>query len=130
MGGGQADLVRAETGGGKGAWVAVDASGVPEVWIDAISTVRPGGLVNLFGGCAPGTSIPLDTHLVHYSEVTVKGVYHHRPDTFRRALDLLANPDFRADLLLSDTRPIDATEDALRAMIAKKALKVVIRNGG
>ncbi len=129
-GGGQADVVRAGTEGNKGAWVAVDASGVPEVWLDAIAAVRPGGLVNLFGGCAPGTSIPLDTHLIHYSEITVKGVYHHRPDTFRRALEMLSDPAFSADVLLTGTRTIDQTEGALRAMIAKQALKVVIRGGG
>lgn len=127
-GGGQADTVRARTAGGKGAWIAVDASGVPEVWLDAIASVRPGGLVNLFGGCAPGTSIPLDTHLIHYSEITVKGVYHHRPDTFARALELLSNPGFKSEILLSGVRPIAETEAALRAMIAKDALKVVIRN--
>jgi L-iditol 2-dehydrogenase len=128
-GGGRAEAVRAKTRGGKGAWVAVDATGVPEVWSDAIATVRPGGLVNLFGGCAPGTSISLDTHLVHYSELTLKGVYHHRPATIRRALKLLANPDFRADLLLSAERPIEGVEDALRAMMRKEALKVVIGKG-
>ena len=85
--------------GGKGFWIAVDCTGQPGVWSDAIESVRPGGLVNLFGGCAPGTSIPLDTHLVHYSELTLKGVYHHRPDTFRRAIALLADPAFKADLL-------------------------------
>jgi L-iditol 2-dehydrogenase len=127
-GGGQAALLKAETLGGKGAWVAVDATGQPDVWLDAIASVRPGGLVNLFGGCAPGTSIPLDTHLLHYSEVTVKGVYHHRPDTIRRALDLLTNPDFKADLLLSDVRGIEDVEDALRSMMRKETLKVVIRN--
>jgi L-iditol 2-dehydrogenase len=126
-GGGQADVVRAVTDSGKGAWVAVDASGVPEVWVDAINCVRPGGLVNLFGGCALGTSIKLDTHLVHYSELTVKGVYHHRPDTIRRALKLLADPAFKANLLLSSQMSIDDTEAALRAMIAKDTLKVVIK---
>ncbi len=126
-GGGQADAVRARTAGGRGAWVAVDATGVPEVWVDAIESVRPGGLVNLFGGCAPGTSIALDTHLVHYSEITLKGVYHHRPDTIRRALSLLADPAFKAELLLTAERPIDAVEDALRSMMRKEALKVVIR---
>lgn len=127
-GGSQAEVVRAETTEAKGAWIAVDASGVPEVWLDAIACVRPGGLVNLFGGCAPGTSIPLDTHLIHYSEITVKGVYHHRPDTFRRALDLLSDPAFKADLLLSGTRPVAGVEDALRAMMRKDALKMVISN--
>jgi L-iditol 2-dehydrogenase len=127
-GGGQAEAVRAATSGGKGAWVAIDCTGVPEVWLDAIETLRPGGLANLFGGCAPGTSIPLDTRLVHYNEITLKGVYHHRPATIRAALNMLADPDFHVELLLSGTRPVAQVEEALRAMMRKEALKVVIRN--
>lgn len=127
-GGGQAEAVRRESEGGKGFWIAVDCTGQPGVWSDAIESVRPGGLVNLFGGCAPGTSIPLDTKLVHYSELTLKGVYHHRPETFARALRLLADPAFRADLLISGTRPIAGVVEALESMIRKEALKVVIRN--
>ncbi len=126
-GGGQADAVRAITRDGRGVSIAIDATGVPEVWSDAIASLRPGGLVNLFGGCAPGTTIPLDTHLVHYSELTIKGVYHHRPETIRKALRLLANPRFMADLLLSGERPIEAVEEALRSMMDKEALKVVIK---
>jgi L-iditol 2-dehydrogenase len=129
-GGGQAARVREETPDGKGFWITVDCTGQPGVWLDAIEALRPGGLVNLFGGCAPGTSIPLDTHLVHYSELTLKGVYHHRPDTFRRALEMLADKQFNADLLISGTRPISGIVDALQSMIRKEALKVVIRNGG
>jgi L-iditol 2-dehydrogenase len=126
-GGGQAEAVRAHSDGGKGFWIAVDATGVPGVWSDAIDSVRPGGLVNLFGGCPPGTSISLDTHLVHYSELTIKGVYHHRPETFRRAIALLADPAFKADLLISGVRPIEGVVDALQSMMRKEALKVVIR---
>ncbi len=126
-GGGQADTVRATTEGGHGAQVAIDATGVPEVWSDAIASVRPGGLANLFGGCPPGTTIALDAGLVHYSELTLKGVYHHRPATIRRALDLLADPGFEAELLLSAEMPIEGVEEALRSMMRKEALKVVIR---
>lgn len=129
-GGGQAERVRAATGGGKGAWIAIDATGIPGVWLDAIGSVRPGGLVNLFGGCAPGTSIPLDTHLVHYSELTIKGVYHHRPETVLKAMALLAEESFRADLLIDSEQAVEGVEDALRMMMRKEALKVVIRNGG
>lgn len=128
-GGGQAAFVREQSLGGKGFWIAVDCTGQPGVWLDAIESVRPGGLINLFGGCAPGTSIPLDTHLVHYSELTLKGVYHHRPGTFRRAIALLADPALKADLLLSGTQPIAGVVEALRSMMRKEALKVVIRNG-
>ncbi len=127
-GGGQAARVREASPGGKGFWIAIECTGQPGVWSDAIESVRPGGLVNLFGGCAPGTSIPLDTYLIHYSELTLKGVYHHRPETFRRAIALLADPAFRADLLISAERTIDGVVDALQSMIRKEALKVVIRN--
>ena len=112
---------------GRGADVAIDCTGVPEVWGDAIDVVRPGGLVNLFGGCSPGTSIELDTHRVHYSEITIKGVYHHRPATIRRALSLLADPDFPAELLLSGEESIEGVESALRGMMSKEAMKVVVK---
>ena len=126
-GGGQATLLRELTDDGQGADVAIDCTGVPEVWGDAIDVVRPGGLVNLFGGCSPGTSIELDTHRVHYSEITIKGVYHHRPATIRRALSLLAEPGFPAELLLTREESIEGVESALRGMMSKEAMKVVIK---
>ncbi len=127
-GGNQSAALRA-LAGGEGADVAVDCTGVPEVWADAVDTVRPGGLVNLFGGCAPGTRVALDTHRLHYGEITVKGVYHHRPATFRRAIELLSDPAFPAEVLLSARRPIAQVEEALRSMMRKEALKVVIAAG-
>ncbi len=126
-GGGQADVTLAKTQDGRGAWIAIDATGSPEVWSDAIASVRPGGLVNFFGGCPPGTTVSLDTHSVHYRELTIKGVYHHRPETIQKALKLLANPKFKADLLLSAERPIEDVEDALRSMMREESLKVVIK---
>jgi L-iditol 2-dehydrogenase len=126
-GGGQADAVRARTEDSKGAWVAIDATGVPEVWSDVIASLRPGGLANLFGGCAPGATIPLDAAMIHYGELTLKGTYHHRPDSIRRALKLLTDPGFKADLLLNGEMPIEGVEEALRSMMRKEALKVVIR---
>jgi L-iditol 2-dehydrogenase len=126
--GSQAYLVRARTRLGEGAEVTIDATGVPEVWRDAILSARPGGTVNLFGGCPPGTSIPLDTAHLHYLELTVMGVYHHRPATVRAALDLLSEKAFDAGLLLAaEEYPIELVEQALRRMIRKEAIKVVVR---
>ncbi len=70
----------------------------------------------------------MDTHQIHYSEITVKGVYHHRPATVRRALEMLSDEAFECGHLLSAVRPIEEVEQALRAMIDKQALKVVIRD--
>lgn len=127
-GGGQASPIRTATTAGLGADVCIDCTGQPAVWSDTMEVLRPGGLALLFGGCAPGTRVEMDTHHVHYSEITVKGVYHHRPDTVRRALEMLADASFPCQHLLSDVRPIEEVEQALRAMMDKKALKVVIRD--
>ena len=111
--------------------ISEEALRLGKIEVQACRAVMPDGTtVNIPKGDEPPASIELDTHLVHYSELTIKGVYHHRPDTFRRALLLLADPAFKADLLLSDVRPIEDVVDALQAMIRKEALKIVIRGGG
>jgi L-iditol 2-dehydrogenase len=65
---------------------------------------------------------------VHYSELTIKGVYHHRPINVRNALAVLTSPDFQGRLLLSRECGIEGVEDALRSMMRKEALKVVVRS--
>ena len=69
----------------------------------------------------------IDTNKLHYEELTVKGTYHHRPETIKSALNLLADNKFQSGVLLSGKRPIEETEEALRSMIRKEALKVVIK---
>lgn len=126
-GGGQAERVLVDSSQSDGFDVVVEATGVPAVWVDALDSVRAGGTVNWFGGCPPGTTVPVDTHRVHYSEITLRAAYHHRPATFTAALEVLANSDFDAGVLLSAERPLVELEDALRSMMRKEALKVVIR---
>lgn len=126
-GGGEAERIRSHSPMGNGFDCAIEATGVPEVWSDAISCVRPGGTVNLFGGHPPGTRIPLDTALVHYNELTVKGSYHHRPATVVQALDMLNRTTLDPRPLLSTEMPLEKLEEALRSMMSKQALKVVIR---
>jgi threonine dehydrogenase-like Zn-dependent dehydrogenase len=46
----------------------------------------------------------------------------------RRALEMLSDEAFESGHLLSAVQPIEEVEQALRAMIAKQALKVVIRD--
>jgi len=125
--GGEAPRLRRHAGQGDGFDLAIEATGSPVAWEDALASARPGGTVLLFGGCRPGTVIPLDTHRLHYSELAVKGAYHHRPSTFRSALDLLASGAVQTAELLSAERPLEELEDALRSMMRKEALKVVIR---
>jgi len=111
----------------RGVELVVEATGAPVAWRNALATARPGGTVVLFGGCAPGIAVPLDTHRMHYSELTVKGIYHHRPATFAAALELLAAGELDLRILLTEERPLVELEAALRSMAQRRALKVVIR---
>jgi len=113
-------------GSGEGFDAVVEATGAPAAWETGIGVVRTGGAVLLFGGCAPGTSVALDTHLTHYSELTLRGAYHHRPATFARAIDVLARGVFDARLLISSTCGLDGVEEALHSMDRREVLKVAV----
>jgi len=117
----------AATRGCRGAGLVVEATGVPGAWINGINAVAMGGTAVLFGGCAPGTHVACDGHRLHYSELTIKGVYHHRPATFMAALERLGSDGDRFAALLSEERPLAEVELALRRMGERKILKAAIR---
>jgi len=74
----------------------IEAVGRPEVWEAAVQLVRKGGAVNFFGGCPAGTTITLDTTLIHYSNLTLLASFHHTPRTIRRALEFIEAGVIRA----------------------------------
>jgi L-iditol 2-dehydrogenase len=76
--------------------IVIEAVGKPETWESAVRLVRKGGTVNFFGGCPAGTSISLDTALIHYSNLTLLASFHHTPATIRRALELIESGAVRA----------------------------------
>ena len=88
--------------------------------------VRKGGLVNLFGGCKPGTSFTLDTRLMHYSEITIKGVYHHTPRFVREALNLLTSGRMMAEEFITEEMPLDRVHEALNLIINRKGIKTAV----
>lgn len=119
-----ADL-RAMTGG-RGADVAIDATGRPEVWAQAMDAAGRGGTVVFFGGCAPGTRVALDTRRVHYEELTLVGAFHHTPETIRRAVELLDAGLVNPEGLLTHRMGLGGVRKALELMAHGEALKVLI----
>lgn len=112
---------------GMGADIVIEATGVPSAWETAIACSRPGGTVNLFGGCPRDTTIQVSTELLHYSELTVKGVFHNTPKYVRAALDLLATRKIPFELLISQTRPLEELGLAFTQMRDRQAIKVAIK---
>ena len=117
--------LRAATGG-RGAEVTIDATGRPEVWKQAVDAVGRGGSVVFFGGCAPGTSIDVDTRRTHYEELALLGAFHHTPALIRRAVELLESNVLDPHGLLTHRMGLDGVREALDLMATGQAMKVLI----
>jgi L-iditol 2-dehydrogenase len=122
-----ANTVR-ELTAGWGADVVIEATGVPSVWETAIACGRPGATINLFGGCPRDTTISVNTEQLHYSELTLKGVFHNTPEYVKAALSLIASGTIPFDLLISEHRPLQDLEQVFMDMKARKVIKVAMYN--
>ena len=122
------DVVRAvrAASDGRGADVTIDATGRPEVWQQAVDAVGRGGCVVFFGGCAPGTSIQVDTRRAHYEELALLGAFHHTPELIRRAVELLESTVLDPHGLLTHRMGLDGVREALELMATGQAMKVLI----
>jgi len=119
----QVRAVKDLTDGGRGVDVAIEATGFPKVWEMTVLMARKGGTVNLFGGCASGTSITLNTKLLHYSELTIKGVYHHTPYYVRKAFKLIEKELIDTSKFITSNMPLDRLIEALELMGRQKGIK-------
>lgn len=114
-----------------GAWVGeassrghydlvVEATGRVETWHQSLALVAKGGTVNLFGGPPKGTQASFDTNHLHYRQVTLKSPFHHRPESFRAALDLLARGVVPWAPFLTDTCRLEELPEVFRGMAGAK----------
>lgn len=112
--------------GGRGPDVAIDATGRPEVWEQAVQAVARGGTVVFFGGCAPGSTVRVDTGRMHYEELTLVGAFHHTPELIRRAVALLEAGVLDPEPLITHRMGLAHVAEALGLMARGEALKVLI----
>jgi L-iditol 2-dehydrogenase len=105
----------------------IEAVGKPETWEAAVRLVRKGGTVNFFGGCPSGTSVSLDTGLIHYSNLKLLASFHHTPRSIRKALDFIESGTIRADDFVSGACPLTSLPALLKSMAeGNRAVKTLI----
>ena len=80
----------------------------------------------MFGGCASGSKIEIDTRRLHYDEIKVLSVFHHTPLYFREALRLIASGKVDVEQLITLRMSLNETEKALLAHQNGEANKVLI----
>jgi L-iditol 2-dehydrogenase len=108
--------------------VVIEAVGKPETWEAAVKAVRKGGTVNFFGGCPSGTTVSLDTAILHYSGLTLVASFHHTPRTIRRALELIEAGAIRATDFVDSECALSALPNLFREMVkGNRGVKTFVR---
>lgn len=106
----------------------IEAVGRPETWEAAVQLVRKGGAVNFFGGCPSGTTITLDTTLIHYSNLTLLASFHHTPRTIRRALEFIETGVIRAQDFVDGECALAQLPELFQSMaVGNRAIKTLIK---
>lgn len=119
-------IFKSFTDNGRGLDIAVECVGLPEIWEKMFSLVRKGGKVHLFGGCKSGTSINIDTKLLHYDEVKIISVFHHTPQYFRQALSLIADGHIDVTKLITKKMHLSDAKEAILAHERGEAVKILL----
>ena len=115
--------VRALTDGERGADVVIEATGLIQVWETSVKMARKGGFVLLFGGTKSGSVLHVDATLLHYSQITIKGVYHTTPAHVAAALELLKLGVISAEDFIQNEYPLDQLEVAIREHASGAVIK-------
>ena len=122
----QVASVRELTEDKRGVDVAIEATGFPKVWEMTILMARKAGKVLLFGGCKAGTTITVGTELLHYSQLTLKGVFHTTPRHVKTAYDLITCRMMPEDLLVTAEVPLGETVKALEMHLHQAGIKIAV----
>lgn len=119
----QSLAVRSLTEDQRGADAVVEAVGLPEVWQISMNMVRKGGFVLCFGGTKKDAIVTIDPTLLHYSQITIKGVFHTTPRHVNQAFELLKMGAINADDFVQNTYEIEDTEQAILEHAAGNVIK-------
>lgn len=122
----QREAVLRETDERRGADIVIEAVGTTDTWELATTLVRPGGLVNFFGGCPTGSRVSLETRPLHYSELVLKGVFHHTPAYFAQAFELIQGKHINVEALITAYVPLASLLEVMELLVRKQGVKYAL----
>jgi threonine dehydrogenase-like Zn-dependent dehydrogenase len=98
---------------------------LPEDLPDALASMTE-PLAWVLHGVARSKVKRVNSEQLHYSELTLLGVFHNTPLYVREALSLLASRTIPLELMVSEHRPLRDLEQVFRDMKARKSIKVAM----
>ena len=108
--------------------VVIEAVGKPETWEAAVRLVAQGRHGEFLRRLPSGTTVSLDTALIHYSNLTLLASFHHTPRTVRRALEFIEAGVVRSKDFVDGECSLSQLPMLFRSMAAgNRAVKTLVR---
>ena len=118
--------LRAATSG-RGVDLVVLTVATPATFAQALGMLRDGGTILIFGA-KPGDP-PATTELweLYRREITVISSYAPSPADLHESLELLRQPDFVLERLVTHQLPLEQINEGMRLAHAQQSIKVLVR---
>ncbi len=110
---------------GLGADAVVLTAGLAEALQQGLAGVRPQGVLNLFAGFPPGTSLTLDVNVIHYREIRLTGSQNASPEQYARILQLLPHM-LEVDTITTHRFPLAEATEAYAVRLRNEGLKSLV----
>lgn len=116
---------------GRGADYAIVATGSPKAIEQAISSVRKGGKVVLFGAPGRGTTVSFDISRLFLQEIGIHASYSASETEMHIALEIMRTRRIDPTRIITHRLPLERIVEALHlAESGKEAVKVMVENKG
>ena len=120
------DITEAMTGN-VGVDLVIECTGQQGVWEKAVSYVRRGGSVVLFGGCPSGTNVSYDAARLHYDELNLMGSFHFTPSDVKKAYEIIVGNKLDLTMLISGEYSLENMEKAFALLEQGVGIKYAVR---
>jgi len=90
---------------------------------DAISYIRMGGNISIFGMAEKESIIPIDFGKVYKNEITIKSSYSSTPHVLNRAYEMIISEKINVTPLISEILPLQYFKSGLDLMLSRKIYK-------
>ena len=111
---------------GFGPDLVIECTGQLDGWHESLSRVRRGGRVAFFGGCAPGTTLNVDTRRMHYDNLTLLAPFHFRPRDVKRAFQILGAREIGAGAVINARRSLGELAEVFSLLESGSILKCAV----
>jgi L-iditol 2-dehydrogenase len=94
---------------------------------DALSYIRDGGCINIFGVSGKDSCIPINFEKLYKREATIKSTYSATPETLKKAYDIIINKKINVSPLISKVMNLSNFKIGLDLMLNRKLYKAIFQ---